>query len=92
MFFGAIGMRDRNEEIEAQKAKMSGAIEKKACEEQGETDRGGVQGAHLNPLDHFLNPMGLFLRTSIPIIWRILSAFLVLTRLNPWLRGPVSPR
>ena len=33
MFFGAIGMRDRNEEIEAQKAKISGAIEKKAGEE-----------------------------------------------------------
>jgi hypothetical protein len=31
------------------------------------TDR-GVQGAHLNPL-------GLFLRTSIPFIWRVLSAF-----------------
>jgi hypothetical protein len=29
----------------------------------------GVQGAHLNP-------MGLFLRTSIPFIWHILSAFL----------------
>jgi hypothetical protein len=28
-----------------------------------------VQGAHLNPL-------GLYLRTSIPFIWRILSAFL----------------
>jgi hypothetical protein len=33
--------------------------------------RSGVQGAHLNPL-------GLFLRTSIPfiLVWRILSAFL----------------
>jgi hypothetical protein len=31
--------------------------------------RQGVQGAHLNLL-------GLFLRTSIPFIWRILSAFL----------------
>jgi hypothetical protein len=29
----------------------------------------GVQGAHLNPL-------GLFLRTSIHFIWRIMSAFL----------------
>ena len=29
----------------------------------------GVQGTHLNPLD-------LFLRTSISFIWRILSAFL----------------
>jgi len=29
--------------------------------------RYGVQGAHLNPL-------GIFLRTSIPFIWRILSA------------------
>jgi hypothetical protein len=34
---------------------------------QGERYRG--QGAHLNPL-------GLFLRTSIACIWRILSAFL----------------
>jgi hypothetical protein len=31
--------------------------------------RSGVQGAHLNPL-------GLFLRTSIPFIWRIMMAFL----------------
>jgi hypothetical protein len=36
----------------------------------------GVQGAHLNPLGLFLTPLGLFLRTSIPLIWRILSAFL----------------
>ena len=34
--------------------------------------------------------MGLFLRTSIPFIWRILSAFL--PTWTPWLRGPVSPR
>ena len=33
------------------------------------SNRYGVQGAHLNPL-------GLFLRTSIHFIWRILSAFL----------------
>jgi hypothetical protein len=32
-------------------------------------NRYGVQGAHLNPL-------GLFLRTSVPFIWRMLSAFL----------------
>jgi hypothetical protein len=32
-------------------------------------NRYGVQGAHLNPL-------GLFLRTSIPFRWRVLSAFL----------------
>jgi hypothetical protein len=32
-------------------------------------NRSGVQGAHLNPL-------GLFLRTSIPFIWCILSVFL----------------
>ena len=32
---------------------------------QGETDK-GVQGAHLDPLGPFLNPPGLFLRTSIP--------------------------
>ena len=35
---------------------------------KGERDR-GAQGVHLNPL-------GLFLRTSILFIWRILSAFL----------------
>jgi hypothetical protein len=40
------------------------------------SNRSGVQGAHLNPLDLFLNPLGLFLCTSIPFIWRILSAFL----------------
>ena len=34
-----------------------------------ETGGSPVQGAHLNPL-------GLFLRTFIPFIWRILSAFL----------------
>ena len=36
----------------------------------------GVQGAHVNPLASFLNPLGLFLRTSMPCIWRILSTFL----------------
>ena len=40
------------------------------------SNRSGVQGAHLNPLGLFLNPLGLCLRTSIPFIWRILSAFL----------------
>jgi hypothetical protein len=30
----------------------------------------------LNPLGLFLNPLSLFLRTSIPFIWRILRAFL----------------
>jgi hypothetical protein len=30
-----------------------------------------------------LNPLGLFSRTSIPFVWRILSAFLRATRLNP---------
>ena len=34
---------------------------------RGERDRGS-RGAHLNPL-------GLFLRTSIPSVWRMLSAF-----------------
>jgi hypothetical protein len=43
---------------------------------QSGSNRWGVQGAHLNPLDHFLNPLGLFLRTFILFIWRILSAFL----------------
>ena len=33
------------------------------------SNRSGVQGVYLNPL-------GLFLRTSIPFIWRILSSFL----------------
>ena len=54
------------------------------------SNREGVQGAHLNPLGLFLKPLGLFLRTSIPVIWRILSAFL--RARTPWLRGPVSPR
>jgi hypothetical protein len=44
----------------------------------------------LNPLGLFLEPLGLFLHTSIPFIWRILSAFLPAR--TPWLRGPVSPR
>ena len=44
----------------------------------------------MNPLGHFLNPLGLFLRTSIPFIWRIMSAFL--RAWTPWLRGRVSPR
>jgi hypothetical protein len=35
----------------------------------------GVQGAHLNPLGLFLTHLGLFLRTSTPFIWRVLSAF-----------------
>jgi hypothetical protein len=39
-------------------------------------NRYGVQGAHLDPRGLFLNHLGLFLRTSIPFIWRILSAFL----------------
>jgi hypothetical protein len=34
--------------------------------------------------------LGLFLRTSIPFIWRILSA--CLRACTPQLRGPVSPR
>jgi hypothetical protein len=34
-------------------------------------------GLFLNPLGLFLNPLRrLFLRKSIPFIWRILSAFL----------------
>jgi hypothetical protein len=45
------------------------------------SNRQGVQGAHSNPLGLFLNPLGLCLRTSIPFIWRVLSAFP--TRLNP---------
>jgi hypothetical protein len=39
-------------------------------------NRSGVQRAHLNPLGLFLTHRGLFLRTSIPFIWRVLSAFL----------------
>jgi hypothetical protein len=42
---------------------------------QGETDR-GFRGAHLNSLSLFLNTLGLFLRTSMPFIWRILRVFL----------------
>ena len=30
----------------------------------------------MNPLGLFFNPLGLFLLTSIPLIWRILSVFL----------------
>ena len=44
----------------------------------------------MNPVGLFLNPLGLFLRTSIPFMWRVLSAFLPAR--TPWLRGPVSPR
>jgi hypothetical protein len=42
------------------------------------SNRQGVQGAHLNPLglSAFLNPLGLFLRTFMPFVWRFLSAFL----------------
>jgi hypothetical protein len=39
-------------------------------------NRYGAQGAQLNPLGLLLNPLGLLLCTSIPFIWRILSAFL----------------
>jgi hypothetical protein len=46
-------------------------------------NRYGVQGVHLNPL-------ALFLRTSIPCIWSTLSA--CLPSWTPWLRGPLSPR
>ena len=41
---------------------------------QGETD--GGSGGSLEPWASFLNPLDLFLRTSIPLVWRILSAFL----------------
>jgi hypothetical protein len=41
---------------------------------QGETDR-GFMGAQLNPLSLFLTHLGLFSRSSIPFIWRVLSAF-----------------
>jgi hypothetical protein len=34
----------------------------------------GGSGGSLDPLGLF--PLGLFLRTSIPFIWRIMSAFL----------------
>ena len=54
----------------------------------GATDR-GFRGAHLNPLDHFFNPLGLFLRTSVPFVWRVLSAFP--PACTPWLRGTVLP-
>ena len=38
---------------------------------------GGEQGAHLNPLGLFLNPLGWASSyASIPFTWRILSAFL----------------
>jgi hypothetical protein len=38
--------------------------------------------------------VGLFLHTSIPFIWHMLSAFLrnVAPACTPWLRGVVSPR
>jgi hypothetical protein len=51
-----------------------------------ENEIGGSGGAHLNPLGL------LFLRTSVPFIWRILSAFRHPLEPRPWLRGPVSPR
>jgi hypothetical protein len=46
----------------------------KSAAQGGATD-GGVQGGHLNPLGLFLTHLGLFLRTSTPFIWRVLSAF-----------------
>jgi hypothetical protein len=55
----------------------------RAQERDGEQQIGGPGGSleppwasFLNPLGLFLDPLGLFLRTSIPVIWRILSAFL----------------
>ena len=30
----------------------------------------------MNPLGLFLTPLGIFLRTFIPFVWRVLSAFL----------------
>ena len=45
-------------------------------------------GAHLSPLGLLLNPLALFLRTSMPFVWRILNAFLRTGSL--WLRGPLS--
>jgi hypothetical protein len=56
-------------------AQESDGLRKAFEEEFGGTDlagfhagrnRQGVQGTHVNPLDHFLNPLGLFLCTSIP--------------------------
>ena len=41
----------------------------------GEQQIGG-SGGSLEPWASFLNPLGLFLRTSIPFVWRFLSAFL----------------
>ena len=42
----------------------------------------------MNPLGLLWNP--LFLRTSIPCIWRIPRTFL--PAWTPWLRGPCSPQ
>jgi hypothetical protein len=42
----------------------------------GEQRIGGPGGALEPPWASFLNPLGLFLRTFIPFIWRVLSAFL----------------
>ena len=44
------------------------AKERRAGAGRGGRKRSGVRGAHLSPL-------GLFLRTSAPFIWRVLSAF-----------------
>ena len=41
----------------------------------GEQQIGG-SGGSLEPPGPLLDPLGLFLRTSIPFVWRILSAFL----------------
>ena len=53
-----------------------------------ETPTRGSRGAHLSPLGLLLNPLALFLRTSMPFVWRILNAFLRTGSL--WLRGPLS--
>jgi hypothetical protein len=55
------------------------AIVRAACAMYGRREKQiGVSGAHPLglPLGLFLNPLGLFLRTSVPFVWRILSAFL----------------
>ena len=42
----------------------------------------------MSPVGLLLNPLALFLPTSMPFVWRILNAFLHTRSL--WLRGPLS--
>ena len=54
--------------------RLEEAIEALERTERGEGDT-GAQAAHLSPLGLFLSPLGFFLRTPMPFIWRTRSFF-----------------